>query len=99
MSSTFRCLPRLAAEAGPIRTRHAVSHARYRAVCRWQLLYTSRPSTASPIQRAFTGTEGFTIFQEVRLSEGEDTRVNNIVELGEKAKCAPSAAPDRPAAD
>lgn len=30
---------------------------------KWRLLYTSRPGSASPIQRTFTGVEAFSIFQ------------------------------------
>lgn len=30
---------------------------------RWRLLYTSKPGTASPIQRTFTGIDAFSIFQ------------------------------------
>lgn len=30
---------------------------------RWRLLYTTRPGSASPIQRAFTGVDGFSVFQ------------------------------------
>ena len=30
---------------------------------RWRLLYTSKPGTASPIQRTFTGQDAFSIFQ------------------------------------
>lgn len=33
---------------------------------KWRLLYTSRPGTASPIQRSFTGVDAFAVFQEVR---------------------------------
>ena len=32
---------------------------------RWRLLYTSRPGTASPIQRSFTGVDAFTVYQEI----------------------------------
>lgn len=32
---------------------------------KWRLLYTSRPGSASPIQRTFTGVEAFSIYQEV----------------------------------
>lgn len=32
---------------------------------RWKLLFTTRPGTSSPIQRAFTGVDAFTIYQEV----------------------------------
>ncbi|KAG2500058.1 hypothetical protein HYH03_002335 [Edaphochlamys debaryana] len=55
---------------------------------RWRLLYTSRPGSASPIQRTFTGVESFGIFQDVELraeaAEGEEggPRVNNVVEFG-----------------
>ena len=56
---------------------------------RWQLLYTSTPGTSSPVQRAFTGTEAFTIFQEIMLGDGAACRVNNVVELGDDARCAP----------
>ena len=48
---------------------------------RWKLLYTSRPTTASPIQRSFTGVDGFSVFQEIELSDGQ-VRVNNIVDFG-----------------
>jgi PAP_fibrillin len=54
---------------------------------RWKLLYTSSPGTNSPVQRAFTGTEAFTIFQEVMLGEESECRVNNVVEFGEDARC------------
>lgn len=30
---------------------------------RWKLLYTTRPGTASPIQRTFTGVDAFSVFQ------------------------------------
>jgi hypothetical protein len=48
---------------------------------KWQLLYTSRPGTASPIQRTFVGVDAFSVFQEVTLLE-EEARVNNIVDFG-----------------
>lgn len=62
---------------------------------KWRLLYTSRPGSASPIQRAFTGVESFRIYQEIALGgggsgsgstgDGGDTpRVNNIVDFGPK---------------
>lgn len=50
---------------------------------KWKLLYTSRPSSASPIQRSFTGVDGFTVFQEISTS-GAEVRVNNIVDFGHK---------------
>jgi PAP_fibrillin len=58
--------------------------------CRWRLLYTSRPGTASPIQRAFTSTESFAIFQEIKLSEQPLSRVTNVVEFGPDARCRKS---------
>lgn len=48
---------------------------------RWQLLYTSRPGTASPIQRTFVGVDAFKVFQEVALLD-ELPRVSNVVEFG-----------------
>ena len=36
---------------------------------RWRLLYTTRPGTSSPVQRAFTGVESFSIFQDVSLEK------------------------------
>lgn len=49
---------------------------------RWRLLYTSRPGSASPIQRIFVGVEAFSVFQEVLYKDGAAARVNNIVEFG-----------------
>ncbi|CAG9464404.1 unnamed protein product [Pedinophyceae sp. YPF-701] len=52
---------------------------------RWELLYTSRPGTASPIQRAFTGNDAFTVYQEIILKgtpEDPSPRVNNVVDFG-----------------
>jgi hypothetical protein len=65
---------------------------------RWRLLYTSRPGTASPIQRVFTGIDAFTVYQEIIFDDskssaskvrkgGDDisnVRVNNIVDFGAK---------------
>uniref|UniRef100_A0A383VDN0 Plastid lipid-associated protein/fibrillin conserved domain-containing protein n=1 Tax=Tetradesmus obliquus TaxID=3088 RepID=A0A383VDN0_TETOB len=48
---------------------------------RWKLLYTSRPGSASPIQRTFVGVEAFKVFQEVELT-GDLPRVNNVVDFG-----------------
>jgi hypothetical protein len=48
---------------------------------RWRLVYTTRPGSASPIQRTFTGVESFSVFQEIDLS-GPSPRVNNIVDFG-----------------
>jgi len=47
----------------------------------WKLLWTSRPGTASPIQRTFTSVDAFSVFQEIDLT-GEEARVNNIVRFG-----------------
>jgi PAP_fibrillin len=49
---------------------------------RWRLLFTTRPGSASPIQRAFTGVESFSVFQEIFLSEEDGARVNNVVDFG-----------------
>lgn len=65
---------------------------------RWRLLYTSRPGTASPIQRVFTGIDAFTVYQEIIFDDGKsatskvrkggddvsNVRVNNIVDFGAK---------------
>lgn len=48
---------------------------------RWKLLYTSRPGTASPIQRTFVGVDAFSVFQEVLL-QPDEPRVCNVVEFG-----------------
>ncbi|KAL2323848.1 hypothetical protein Fmac_022906 [Flemingia macrophylla] len=45
---------------------------------RWQLIFTTRPGTASPIQRTFVGVDFFSVFQEVYLRTN-DPRVCNIV--------------------
>lgn len=45
---------------------------------RWQLMYTTRPGTASPIQRTFVGVDAFSVFQEIRL-RSPDPRVLNTV--------------------
>lgn len=49
----------------------------------WRLLYTSRPSSSSPIQRTFTGIESFKVYQEVFL-QAEVARINNCVDFGRK---------------
>ena len=49
---------------------------------KWRLLFTTRPGSASPIQRAFVGVNAFSVFQEITLREGSDARVNNIVDFG-----------------
>ncbi|KAI5600216.1 hypothetical protein BDE02_01G011300 [Populus trichocarpa] len=47
---------------------------------RWQLMFTTRPGTASPIQRTFVGVDFFSVFQEVYLRTN-DPRVSNIVKF------------------
>ncbi|KAL5539804.1 hypothetical protein UlMin_044298 [Ulmus minor] len=49
---------------------------------RWQLMFTTRPGTASPIQRTFVGVDFFTVFQEVYLRTN-DPRVSNIVKFSD----------------
>lgn len=49
---------------------------------RWQLMFTTRPGTASPIQRTFVGVETFSVFQEISLRTN-DPRVSNIVKFSE----------------
>lgn len=44
----------------------------------WQLMFTTRPGTASLIQRTFVGVDFFNVFQEVYLRTN-DPRVSNIV--------------------
>ena len=51
---------------------------------RWRLLFTTRPGTASPIQRTFTGVDSFTVYQEILFSSPDGPRVNNIVDFGPK---------------
>ncbi|ERN17088.1 hypothetical protein AMTRI_Chr09g33530 [Amborella trichopoda] len=48
----------------------------------WQLIFTTRPGTASPIQRTFVGVDTFSIFQEVYLRT-DDPRVCNIVKFSD----------------
>ncbi|KAF3452616.1 hypothetical protein FNV43_RR03049 [Rhamnella rubrinervis] len=50
---------------------------------RWQLMFTTRPGTASPIQRTFVGIDLFTVFQEVYLLRTNDPRVSNIVKFSD----------------
>ena len=50
---------------------------------RWRLLFTTRPGSASPIQKTFVGVDAFTVYQEVLDSAGQG-RVNNIVDFGPK---------------
>ncbi|CAM8963569.1 unnamed protein product [Rhodiola kirilowii] len=49
---------------------------------RWQLMFTTRPGTASPIQRTFVGVDNFSVFQEIFLRTN-DPRVSNIVKFSE----------------
>ncbi|KAL6203783.1 hypothetical protein ACLB2K_027482 [Fragaria x ananassa] len=49
---------------------------------RWQLMFTTRPGTASPIQRTFVGVDFFSVFQEVYL-QTKDQRVSNIVKFSD----------------
>ncbi|KAK9941343.1 hypothetical protein M0R45_017949 [Rubus argutus] len=49
---------------------------------RWQLMFTTRPGTASPIQRTFVGVDFFSVFQEVNL-QTNDQRVSNIVKFSD----------------
>lgn len=50
---------------------------------RWRLVFTTRPGTSSPIQRAFTARDGFTVHQEIQLAAGTaPQRVTNVVTLG-----------------
>ncbi|XP_050219808.1 probable plastid-lipid-associated protein 12, chloroplastic [Mercurialis annua] len=49
---------------------------------RWQLVFTTRPGTASPIQRTFVGVDLFSVFQEVYL-QTNDPRVSNIVKFSD----------------
>lgn len=49
---------------------------------RWQLMFTTRPGTASPIQRTFVGVDFFSVFQEVYLRTS-DPRVSNIVRFSD----------------
>ncbi|XP_075492063.1 putative plastid-lipid-associated protein 12, chloroplastic [Primulina tabacum] len=49
---------------------------------RWQLMFTTRPGTASPIQRTFVGVDYFSVFQEVYLGTA-DPRVSNIVKFSD----------------
>ncbi|KAH0455282.1 hypothetical protein IEQ34_015314 [Dendrobium chrysotoxum] len=49
----------------------------------WQLMFTTKPGTASPIQRTFVGVNSFKIFQEVYLKTN-DPRVTNIVQFSDQ---------------
>eukprot|EP00252_Welwitschia_mirabilis_P027489 TRINITY_DN943_c0_g1_i10.p1 TRINITY_DN943_c0_g1~~TRINITY_DN943_c0_g1_i10.p1 ORF type:complete len:280 (+),score=37.49 TRINITY_DN943_c0_g1_i10:107-946(+) len=45
----------------------------------WRLIFTTRPGTASPIQRTFVGLDSFSVFQDIQLRNTNDPRVSNIV--------------------
>ncbi|XP_021728861.1 probable plastid-lipid-associated protein 12, chloroplastic [Chenopodium quinoa] len=49
---------------------------------KWRLMFTTRPGTASPIQRTFVGVDFFSVFQEVYL-QTNDPRVSNIVKFSD----------------
>ncbi|KAK9068673.1 hypothetical protein SSX86_012788 [Deinandra increscens subsp. villosa] len=49
---------------------------------RWQLIFTTRPGSASPIQRTFVGVDLFSVFQEIFL-QTNDPRVSNIVKFSD----------------
>ncbi|MCO5595163.1 hypothetical protein L7F22_049202 [Adiantum nelumboides] len=49
----------------------------------WRLMFTTRPGSASPIQRAFVGVDTFSVFQEITLRGTNDPRVCNIVKFSE----------------
>ncbi|KAJ9697840.1 hypothetical protein PVL29_007118 [Vitis rotundifolia] len=42
---------------------------------RWQLMFTTRPGTASPIQRTFVGVDNFSVFQEAAASIKDGKRI------------------------
>lgn len=48
---------------------------------RWTLIFTTRPDSASPIQRTFVGVDRFRVVQEIDLAS-PTPRCNNIVEFG-----------------
>lgn len=49
----------------------------------WRLLFTTRPGTASPIQRTFTAVDKFKIYQTIELADqGEEARVCQVVDFG-----------------
>lgn len=52
---------------------------------RWRLLFTSRPGTASPIQRAFVGNDSFSIYQDIEVQDPQqEARVSQVVDFGSK---------------
>ncbi|EPS61607.1 hypothetical protein M569_13187, partial [Genlisea aurea] len=48
----------------------------------WQLMFTTRPGSASPIQRTFVGVDSFSVIQEVCV-RGDDPRISNIVKFSD----------------
>ncbi|KAL2940699.1 putative plastid-lipid-associated protein 12 chloroplastic [Bienertia sinuspersici] len=48
----------------------------------WRLMFTTRPGSASPIQRTFVGVDFFNVIQEVYL-QTNDPRVSNIVKFSD----------------
>ncbi|KAL4858473.1 putative plastid-lipid-associated protein 12 [Chlorella vulgaris] len=50
---------------------------------RWRLVFTTRPGTASPIQRTFTGVEAFSVYQDIELADGSEARVCQVVDFGD----------------
>ena len=53
---------------------------------RWRLLYTTRPGTSSPVQRAFTAIDSFRIYQDVLLTRVNGPQVNNVVVFGDSGE-------------
>ena len=51
---------------------------------RWKLLFTTRPGSASPIQRTFVGVNAFSVYQDISLEPDKPPRVNNVVDFGAK---------------
>ncbi|EFN58006.1 hypothetical protein CHLNCDRAFT_142183 [Chlorella variabilis] len=49
---------------------------------RWRLLFTTRPGTASPIQRTFTAVDSFAVYQDIELAGEEVPRVCQVVDFG-----------------
>ncbi|MCJ1422692.1 hypothetical protein MMC29_000572 [Sticta canariensis] len=51
---------------------------------RWKLLFTTRPGSASPIQRTFVGVNAFSVYQDISLDPDKPPRVNNVVDFGDR---------------
>ncbi|KAL4443695.1 hypothetical protein ABPG75_011432 [Micractinium tetrahymenae] len=50
---------------------------------RWRLLFTTRPGTASPIQRTFTAVDTFSVYQDIQVAdERQEARVSQVVDFG-----------------